>query len=364
MSNELQALGLPGDAIDWLSIEDAVRDRASMGVLAVYLGGGAAEGDLQSLLQADIRVAPLWRKDQDDPSSLPDTLSPINAIFWSGSGSDAARTLLRTLGLLEQERRVFISYRRGEGEAIAEQLWDRLTRLDFDVFLDRYRVAPAVNFQEFLFLELSDKAFVVLIESPTAHERTWIQHEVTYALQHMIGLLGLRFPRATGFPAIHDGFRQQLVDTDLEGSVGGPQRLAEATLNAVVERIEREHAQILRSRRIQLLESAQQFAEDARWQQREIADWTLLLERQGFDPAILRVSPRPPRASDVWRLDVRREQLVDEKQVAAGSQARLVHAGGARIEDRDLLSWVCANRQVRGLELAKLPDELRTWNAR
>jgi len=102
VADELHAVALPGDAIVWLSIEDAVRKRASIAVLAVYLGGGAPDRDLNGLLEADIRVAPLLRKDQDDPSALPETVLPINAIFWSGSGSEAVRTLLRTLGLLEQ----------------------------------------------------------------------------------------------------------------------------------------------------------------------------------------------------------------------------------------------------------------------
>jgi TIR domain len=67
-----------------------------------------------------------------------------------------------------EDRRVFISYAHADGGPIAERLFDLLTRLRFDVFLDRFRRNPGVDFIERIADELADKAMIAVVETPHA----------------------------------------------------------------------------------------------------------------------------------------------------------------------------------------------------
>src|SRR5271165_5213861 len=115
---------------------------------------------------------------------------PINALD-TASLAKVSAAVLRWLGLTEKHRRVFVSYRRSDSLLIGEQLWDTLGKAGFDVFLDRFSVDPGVNFQERLTEALSDKAFLLLVESPDVASSKWVAYEVEYARKSRMGLLAL-----------------------------------------------------------------------------------------------------------------------------------------------------------------------------
>ena len=77
------------------------------------------------------------------------------------------------LGLVEQERKVFLSYRQIESTQLAVQLHTELVRCRFDVFLDRFTLPPGADFQARLDEDLGDKAFVVLLESSHLRSSRW-----------------------------------------------------------------------------------------------------------------------------------------------------------------------------------------------
>ncbi len=53
-----------------------------------------------------------------------------------------------SMRLLRENRKLFISYRRTDSSAVANQLFDAFVRNNYDVFLDTYSINPAKNFQE------------------------------------------------------------------------------------------------------------------------------------------------------------------------------------------------------------------------
>ncbi|MFC5410850.1 toll/interleukin-1 receptor domain-containing protein [Larkinella bovis] len=127
---------------------------------------------------------------------LPKSISHLNATKWSSSFYGVVSAIFSLIGLSPDQLRVFISYRQGETRHLAEQLFDALSRLRYDVFLDRFKIPLAVNFQEYLTQELADKAMIIVLESKTFYESEWTVYEVSFATKNRLGLMALQMPGA------------------------------------------------------------------------------------------------------------------------------------------------------------------------
>ena len=139
-------------------------------------------------------VLPLTHKRTGLDEILPKIVQPLNAKPWDRAEAQAVQALLDLLGLIEHERRVFISYARSETSALALQLRTKLSERGFDVFLDRFSIQPADDFQKRLTIELADKAFVLFLETPAAIASEWVEYEIAFAHDHQIALLALLLP--------------------------------------------------------------------------------------------------------------------------------------------------------------------------
>ena len=74
---------------------------------------------IDTALARDVSILPVVGPDRpgDVGSQLPDRIAPLNAAIWEGDGTQVAMVLLEMLGLVEKERKIFISYRRSETSA-------------------------------------------------------------------------------------------------------------------------------------------------------------------------------------------------------------------------------------------------------
>ena len=129
-----------------------------------------------------------------DVKLLDETLSTRNIAFWKEAPGELALTVLARAGVTSLDRRVFVSYRRNDTSPMADQLFDGLTRRNFDVFLDRVSIEVGVNFQDKLFEHLADKSMVVLLHSTHFMDSPWTRAEVDYAHRRRLSLLVLRLP--------------------------------------------------------------------------------------------------------------------------------------------------------------------------
>jgi len=143
--------------------------------------------------------------------NLPDPFNKKNAIFWKKDIDEVLPFIIGKIGISTEDQKIFISYRRTETESIAIQLFNRLSHEGFDVFLDRFSIEPAVNFQVRLYQELADKAMVVFLESPDFLNSEWIKLEVAFAKQYRLGLLALNIDNAPKIQSIDDEFRMFLT---------------------------------------------------------------------------------------------------------------------------------------------------------
>ena len=211
---------------------------------------------IDAALDRDVSILPIASPDGpgDITWQLPDRIAHLNAASWAGDGTQVVTSLLEMLGLVEKERKIFISYRRSETSALAVQLHTELVQRRFDVFLDRFAVEPGVDFQRRLDEDLGDKAFVLLLESPELRQSRWVRHEILYAHSRRIEILALTLPGTASselVPTIDDAFRLRLDPSDLSDDG----TLSLDGLALVLDKIELGHARALRRRREQILGS-------------------------------------------------------------------------------------------------------------
>ncbi|MBF0310095.1 MAG: toll/interleukin-1 receptor domain-containing protein [Magnetococcales bacterium] len=127
----------------------------------------------------------------------PESLKEYNA-FECASEMDIAELgnlILERFGLLRLQRKVFISYARGESRAIALQLCERLSARWYRVFLDTHSIRPGEKFQEALMQELADSDLMILLHSPGIQDRPWVQEEIAFATKIGIGFVTVAWNR-------------------------------------------------------------------------------------------------------------------------------------------------------------------------
>jgi hypothetical protein len=279
----------------------------------------------------------------------------LNAIVW-GDGAEQIIKIAQLLGVVESERKLFLSYRRTESEALALQLRRALSERGYDVFLDRFSVPPAVDFQERLDAELADKAFVLLLESASAVGSDWVQHEVSYALSHHIAVLALSLPDADPdgrFGVIDDAFRLPVEAAELDGA-GAERKLTDGVLARVLDEVELQAARQLRRRREQLLGSLNDFLFRAGAHRTPMEGWALLAERDGQAAKVYLVTPRAPNPRDLRAVDGLRQQTGIADCVGA-----VVHDVADRDADRAaLLTWIADTRPLTVEALIEIGEDL------
>ena len=180
-------------------------------------------------------IVPVAEEDTDFHKWLPPFISKLNATFWSGDDFYKAVNDILYVAGLDPSRRVFISYRRKECSVLSEQLFEALSKERCDVFLDRYCVPPARDFQEKLTEDLADKSLVLVLESPTIMQSEWVQYEVNFAKMNKIGILAIQPPQLTfnsQVGSIGDDSRIKLNDRQFVNS-----RLTDQGLHMVIRQI-------------------------------------------------------------------------------------------------------------------------------
>jgi hypothetical protein len=323
----------PGTAIQ----NDPVWRKA---LLLVGANGAAVVVDnlLRQWLGPDKRardVLPVYpRTAQHGIGSLIGTdFSAANAEFWDESLKEAVPAVFSVAGITYKDPRIFISYRRTDSLALANQLFDALSHMRFDVFLDHYRVPPGGDFQARLSQELGDKSMLLLLESATFRDSEWTMYEVQTAKTCGLSIFALQVPGGEDIPGV-DMLARRLLDAALFGGTFDlNSALKQVDLEDIVRDVRHRHDQGLAYRRDLL--------------QQSIEDALTLAGVQNFywDPAgILHVkSPnsgapeyliwfttRPPEIEDFYRTHVAGRP--DTKGVVIGL-SRLMQADRAETFD-------------------------------
>lgn len=165
-----------------------------------FLGGDKVNRDkdnslLELLLSNGEPVYPLFFGENGFEEEIPDLLSAMNGHQYLPADLDKfVNCALETLRLLRKTRKVFISYRRDDSAAVADQLFDVLNRRNFDVFLDSYVIRGADNFQDELFHRMSDCDVLVQLNTANFTNSKWCMAEVEMANMKQIGIVEVLWP--------------------------------------------------------------------------------------------------------------------------------------------------------------------------
>lgn len=168
--------------------------------------------------------------------SLPAPFKNPQVAFWRDNIDEVIPYIFGLIGISEEDQRIFISYRRDDTSVLAEQLFDRLHHEGFEVFLDRFSINPAVNFQNRLYQELADKAMIIFLESPTFLSSSWIQLEIAFAIKYRLGYLSININDSDKIPLVDDEYRRKIK---LRSSNS---RVSKNVLNHLVSDIRLQHS--------------------------------------------------------------------------------------------------------------------------
>jgi hypothetical protein len=221
------------------------RDRAAA-TAAIYFGGNSTVDLtlLEELAAAKIPIIPVTMTGHKIETEIPAVLHPTNGYFIDKADvqlSGLAAALLECVGLLHEQRRVFVSYRRNESREVAVQLHDMLSERGFDVFLDTHHIRPGSPFQEILFQRLADCDVVIMLDTADYFESRWTKQEIGRAHLKGIHILRLIWPDHTPSRHLNLADMVTLVSSDFDAT----KHLSQARVDEVARRTE-----ALRSRSI------------------------------------------------------------------------------------------------------------------
>ena len=334
-------------------IED-VDERSHVAV--VYLGSttGAADSDVCGHIETAIRcnfpILPVVRN--SDPGNvankLPASISTLCAENWTSNRSKVTDQLLTMLALVEKERKIFISYVQKESTGLADQLYGVLNKAHFDVFVDRFAILPGQDIGQRIKRDLSDKAFVLLLESASINKSEWVEQEVMYAFTHSIEVLAITMPgvnQSQLIPSVDESLRIRPEPRHIANG-----RLTDAGLNSVLTRIEQAHASALRRRREQTLGSITEWLDRCGHKWRQVGDWSVVAIGTPWQARVLVITPREPCPADLQALHYTQQQTRRANVLCHDASATLVHRGVAMAADqRKLLEWIAKPRKL-GME--------------
>ena len=206
--------------------------------VALYFGhDNPSEEGLSRITDLGIPVIPIVTTGDSIQDRLPKALRHLNALDYGSMGPGrVAATALESLGLLPRQRRVFLSYRRNEARAAALQLYDELSSLVYEVFLDTHGIPPGADFQSMLWHRLCDSDVLVMLDTASYFESRWTAAEFGRALAKGIPVLRVGWPDATPSPRTGTCSHFDLATDDVDSSTG---TLAESVVGEACTRVER-----------------------------------------------------------------------------------------------------------------------------
>lgn len=174
-----------------------------------------------------------------------------------------ANNILEGLSLLKKNRKVFISYKRDESTNVAMQLYEKLQKHNFDVFLDTHSIRKSEPFQDELWHQMADSEIVIILNTSNFLESHWTKEEIAVASQLLIGVVIVSWPDPSNVIPSHAqiSYPLSLDKSDFTNEfVYGT--LKQQPLAEIIESVESIRARTLASRRDNLISNFIKIAEN------------------------------------------------------------------------------------------------------
>lgn len=255
--------------------------KSSKPTFAYYFGDqnhGDKDVDALKLLMGNAdAVFPIFFTEDRFKQEIPTVLHPINGKLYTDSVLDSiVNVAFEELRLLRKRRRVFISYKRSDSVAVANQLYDMLSRLQFDVFLDTYAIRGAADFQAVLHHRITDSDVLIQLNSPNFMDSDWCKEEISEANARQVGVLQLNWPGADSGLANQLSMVRKLEAVDFNGDSyqSSNAMLKDAVLTEIAVKVESLRARNIAARQDGL---TAEFVKEAERQGRNIVKEPLFL---------------------------------------------------------------------------------------
>jgi hypothetical protein len=226
LESSIAGFGLSiGKDVVFLSEKNLSQRNPKAPCVVVYFGSPEKEheGELKTLISQKVPIIPVVDSAAQVHECIPDSVNDLNAHFLQnddGDMSSLSAGVLECIGLLRDQRRVFVSYRRTESRLAALQLHDLLTSKGFDVFLDTHDIRPGEPFQDVLWHRLVDSDVMVMLDTPTYFDSKWTVQELGRARAKEIHILRVVWPNHESHRAMSLSEAVYLAEEDLETSDG------------------------------------------------------------------------------------------------------------------------------------------------
>lgn len=215
---------------------------------------------LADLLRRGAPVFPLLETTDGYQNRVPDCLCPINGRSWDDDR--VVGDLMSAFRLTRSQRQAFISYKRSDASVAAADIFDALSRRNYQVFLDAASVEAGVRFQDVLWDRLADIDLVVLLDTPNALNSTYVVEEITRIRRAGLGVVQVVWPGHAASPGVVGQTPIELDDLrDFENGDFGPLgSLKKSALDRIASEVEAVRIRSLGARRAKLVEEFILFA--------------------------------------------------------------------------------------------------------
>lgn len=228
--------------IGWEVCPDEFNPDQQRSSAAVFFGGHEPPlANVARLLARGIPLLPVASDINRVSAEIPAMLQPLNCLAYTAGGAQRVATaLLECAGLLPRQRRVFVSYRRGEAREAALRLFDALSARLFDVFLDTHGIPPAEDFQTMLWHRLCDSDVLLMLDTPGYFESRWTSAEFGRALAKGISVLRVGWPDTTPSARTATASRAELLPEEVDPATG---RIADGAVDRICLQLEEVRSQ-------------------------------------------------------------------------------------------------------------------------
>lgn len=362
----LQGLGIPTNAITFLSDANAHSRSLKSPMMAVFFGSQENIVDttlVAELIDDSIIIAPVVSDLSQIYAELPPQLRHVNAIVLGANDEGIARLVtlvLETFRLLRRERRLFISYKRTGSQPLADRLYDALDARGFDVFIDVRSVPPAADFQSQLWHRMSDSDVVVLIDTPGFREGRWTAEELARANATNVQILHLLWPGQKEDPASSFSHFMQLRRRDFFGFIPMRGRWATKGLVArICDEVERLRAPAIAARHRYLVDNFCDAARDRGLDPSvQIEGWISLKIESNRTLAIVPAVgiPTSDRINEVF-------EAITDPAVEAREIWVIYDNRGVLRTWLYHLDWLDSYLPIRAVQMSKAPQLLKEFTA-
>jgi hypothetical protein len=231
-----------GDEIGWEISPAEFRPHQLQPSAAVFFAGDHAHtSNLKELLVRGVPVVPVVYRSKQAPVELPPLLAGFDYVDYAVAGAQAVAVgLLQSVGLLAQQRKVFLSYCREELSEAATQLFEMLSARRFEVSLDHDDNTVDRKFSHQLWHRLCDSDVLLMLDTPTYFERRWTNAEFGRALAKGIGVLRVGWPDSTSSARASTASLLQLAGSEFNSS---SKQFEESALQRICMKLEEVRSQ-------------------------------------------------------------------------------------------------------------------------